>query len=134
MIITFITAAGQSVAFASTVLATPVLNFIIDGDTFSNPFTFTNNSTEGEQIVAFGIDLAGTGLVFDTVNGGVPNTTDGFPFTPLRNSDTLTGLIGTPVVADGASSFSLAFDDFDVGESFVFQIDVDPNTTSLFAG
>ncbi|MEP1200806.1 VPLPA-CTERM sorting domain-containing protein [Tateyamaria sp.] len=122
---TLTAAAGLSIALAGAAAATPSLDFIIDGNTFTQPFSFTNNSTGGEQIVGFGINLAGTDLVFDTATGGIPNSTIGVPFTPVGGSGVTTGLIGAPSVPDGATVFSIAFNDFGVGESFQFDIDVD---------
>lgn len=122
---TLTAAAGFAIALAGAAAATPSFDFIIDGDTFSLPFSFTNTSDAGEQIVAFGIDVDPAGLVFDTVDGGIPNGTNGGAFTPVGTSAADTGLISTPVVPDGATMFSLAFNDFGVGETFQFDIDVD---------
>ena len=46
---------------ATAAQAVPAFSFLIDGDTFSIPFQITNNSTDGESILKFGIDLAGAG-------------------------------------------------------------------------
>ncbi len=107
--------------------AAGLLTFIIDGDTFSQPFRITNNSTAGEKVVGFGFNLNPVPYVFDTVSGGVPNTSAGVPFGAVGGSGVLTGLVGSPVVPDGAKFFQIAFNDFDVGETFQFDIDVDPS-------
>lgn len=107
-------------------LAVPSLSFLIDGDTFTQPFSFTNNSDAGEMITAFSIDLAGTGLVFDPVNGGAPgNGSDGTAFAATGGTDLLTGLTGNTVV-DGGTTLDILFNDFDQGETFSFVLDVDP--------
>jgi PPE-repeat protein len=110
--------------FGTTAQAVPSFSFIIDDDTFSNPFSFTNTSDSGENLIRFFIDLTGTGTVFDVVNGGVPNTSNGVPFTPSGGTDVTTGLTGNTVV-DGGSTLDLTFNDFAPGESFVFDVDVD---------
>jgi hypothetical protein len=66
-------AAVIALALSTPALADGNLRFVISGDTFQQPFTLTNNSTGGETILSFGIDLTGTGLVFDPVDGGAPN-------------------------------------------------------------
>jgi hypothetical protein len=103
------------------------LIFLIDGDTFTQPFSITNNSTAGESVLSFGFDLSGTGVVFDPEDEGPPgNGTLGTPFTPQGGSDVTTGLV-TPVnVVDGSTFFSMDFTNFGVGETFTWLLDVDP--------
>ncbi|PZQ62568.1 MAG: hypothetical protein DI570_10260 [Phenylobacterium zucineum] len=43
-------------------------------------------------------------------------------------------MVSSPVVPDQAQAFSLAFDDFDVGETFKFFIDVDAAGNSTIRG
>jgi hypothetical protein len=43
-----------------------------------------------------------------------------------------TGFTGVTGVFDGATSFTLSFDDFDAGESFSFNLDVDSPCNNLF--
>lgn len=117
--------AAVAVLCASSAQAITVLNFIIDGDTFSLPYQITNSSTAGESVVAFHLDLLGTGTVFDTVTGGIPNATIGVPFTPLAGTGVSTGLTSPATVADGSTVLDLAFSDFGPGEFFRWDIDVD---------
>lgn len=118
---------AASLLSVSPAQAAGVLTFLIDGDTFTQPFSITNNSTMGETVVGFGFDLTGTGYIFDTVDLGPPgNNTAGVPFTPVGGTGVSTGLIGAPVVADGATFFQIGFGAFGVGETFQFDIDVDP--------
>lgn len=105
--------------------ATPIMTFIIDGNTFAQPFTITNSSTGGERVTRFQLDLGTTEFVFDTVNGGVPNDTLGVPFTPSGGTEATTGLIGPVVVPDGSSLLDISFTDFDPGEFFSWDIDID---------
>jgi hypothetical protein len=103
------------------------LFFLIDGDTFTQPFAITNNSTAGETILEFGFNLAGTGVVFDPEDGGPPgNGTLGTPFTPQGGSDVTTGLVNPVNVVDGSTFFKMNFTDFGVGETFSWLLDVDP--------
>lgn len=120
----FAAAAVCCVSFGTAAHAVPSFSFIIDGDTFTQPFSFSNTSTGGENLLRFFIDLTGTGKVFDTVTGGVPNTTIGVPFTPRSGSDITTGLTGNTVV-DGGSTLNITFNDFQPTETFIFDIDVD---------
>ncbi len=119
-------------ALAALSLAAPAradgnLFFLIDGDTFTQPFAITNNSTAGERVLGFGFDLAGTGVVFDPVDLGPPgNNTAGTPFTPQGGSDVITGLVNPVNVVDGSTFFQMAFTDFQVGETFSWLLDVDP--------
>ena len=118
---------------AAPALADGRLSFVIDGDTFSQPFRIDNTSTAGETVLRFGLNLAGTGYAFDTVFGGGPQT--GFPdnaatpFASVGGSGALTGLVGPVTVSDTATSFVLNFTDFNVGEAFRWNIDVDPLTS-----
>jgi hypothetical protein len=114
-------------SFSTAAYADGGLFFLIDGDTFTQPYSITNTSTAGEFVVGFGINLTGTGLVFDPVDFGPPgNNTAGTPFTPQGGTDAITGLIGPVAVADGSLFLNLTFNDFDVGETFSWLIDVDP--------
>lgn len=115
-------------AIASVSVAAPMLSFIIDGDTFSQPYAITNSSTAGENVVRFQLDLstvAGPAVVYDTVNGGVPNSSGGVPFTPVGGDAALTGLVLPASVADGATLLDISFTDFNSSETFRWDIDVD---------
>lgn len=116
--------------------ATPSLSFLIDGDTFTQPFSITNTSTAGENVLRFQLDLAtipAGGFCYDTVNGGVCNTSGGVPFTPVGGTGTTTGLVPT-TVADGATLLDLSFTGFNAGETFSWDIDVDRASFSTVLG
>lgn len=121
-----------AIALPLAVMATPAsanggLSFIIDGDTFDQPYSVTNNSTAGEKVLRFGFDLTGTDYIFDTVTGGPPgNGTVGVPFTPRGMTGTDTGLVTPVTVADGAAFFQIDFTNFTVGKTFSWDIDIDP--------
>jgi len=120
-------AAAAALACSGPAMADGSLFFLIDGDTFNQPFSLTNNSTGGETILSFGFDLSGTGVVFDPVTGGPPgNGTAGVPFTPVGSSGVTTGLTGSPTIVDGSTFFQIFFNSFNVGETFSFLLDVDP--------
>ena len=108
--------------------ATPSLYFFIDGDTYTQPFSITNNSDDGEFVIRFYLNVGDSDLepmIFDTATYGPPyNNTIGVPFTPVGGSDTTTGLIPT-TVADGSPDMDIYFTDFDAGETFWWDIDVD---------
>jgi len=120
-------ACAMTMSIAAPAQADGNLFFLIDGDTFTQPFAITNNSTAGETILEFGFNLAGTGVVFDPVDFGPPgNNTLGTPFQPLGGSDATTGLVNPVTVVDGSTFFSMDFTNFDVGETFSWLLDVDP--------
>jgi hypothetical protein len=118
-------AAAAIAGAACSAQATPEVYFLIDGDTFTENFSVTNQSSAGERIVRFQLNLAPVNMVFDTVNLGLPNNgTAGVPFTPLNGTALTTGLVPT-VVADGSQLLDLLFGDFNATESFEWAIDVD---------
>ena len=100
------------------------LSFIVSGTLINSPYSITNTSAAGEKIVGFGLSLAGLPLVFDTVDGGVPNVGFGQQFQAYTGGVS-TGLVSSPFVPDGAKSFFISFNDFDPGETFQWLIDVD---------
>ena len=118
--------AAPLLALAAPAAADGGLTFLIDGDTFTQPFTITNTSTAGERVLRFGFDLGSSGFLFDTVTGGPPgNGTAGVPFTPVGGA-AATGLVGPVTVGDGATFFQIDFTGFGPGESFSWDIDIDP--------
>ncbi|MEW5687053.1 MAG: PEPxxWA-CTERM sorting domain-containing protein [Pseudomonadota bacterium] len=127
-VLSVLAAAALAIAAPSIAQAKGGVTFLINGDTLSQPFAFTNTSDAGERIVGFGFDLrtiANRSYVFDTAGSGSQ------AFEAAQGTGALTGLVGSPVVPEGAQAFSLAFTDFDVGETFRFNIDVDTATQSV---
>ena len=122
---TAISAAALALA-SQAALATPALFFIIDGDTFFNPFSITNQSDAGERVTRFQLNIAPANMVFDTVDNGPPgNGTAGVPLTPRSGTEVTTGLVMPATVADGSAVMDISFTGFDALESFVWDIDVD---------
>jgi hypothetical protein len=112
--------------------AAVVLTFQINGDTFGVPFSITNNSTAGEKVTGFHLNLAPTGTFFDTADSA-PGFPGSIPFSPVGSSGVLTGLVSSPSVPDGSTLLDLAFNGFDPGETFSFDLDVDrPNTATVY--
>ncbi len=118
---------AAAMAFASQLaLATPSVFFLVNGNTFSQPFSFTNQSSNNERITRFQLDLAPANMIFDTLDDGPPNNgTSGLELTPQNGTDVATGLLPGGNPADGASLLDLHFNDFDVTETFSWKIDVD---------
>ena len=116
---------------AGAAQATPSLSFVIDGDTFNNPYSITNNSTAGETVLRFNLNLAsastGGPYCFDTVAGGPcnPNPQSPTAFQPVGGTNITTGLTSPASVTDGAQVLDLFFNNFNVGETFRWNIDVD---------
>lgn len=115
--------------------ATPTVNFLIDGDTFNSPYSIKNTSNAGEKITRFVLDLStitsGGPFCFDTVLGGACNASPQSPlaFAPRNNSAALTGLSSPSSVTDGSKLLDLNFSDFNAGETFTWDIDVDSATS-----
>lgn len=126
---------------SSIVLATPMFSFIIDGNTFTQAYRIDNTSDANEMVTRFQLDLstitAGT-FCFDTLaalnttcNTGITNTglaNAGVPFASVGGAAANTGLVGTDAAnnpADGASLLDISFTDFNSGEFFSWDIDVD---------
>lgn len=96
------------------------LIFRAEGDTFEQPMVLTNNSTQGEWLQTFVLDLTALGLEFDE------NLPTGKPFTASAASQALTGLVSsTSVVSADKKKLTLTFTDFAPGESISFVIDID---------
>jgi len=124
-----------SLLFATTVTlsgvahAIPSLSFIIDGDTFGVPYSISNNSTGGESVVRFNLNLgtipSGGPFCFDTLSGGACNPGPQLPlaFSPISPANV--GFTSPATVADGASVLDLLFDNFGAGKTFSWNIDVD---------
>ena len=94
------------------------LIFRAEGDTFAQSMVLTNNSTQGEWLQTFVLDLTALGLEFDI------SAQTGKPFTTPAASRTLTGLTGSVVSAD-KKKLTLTFTNFAPGESIPFVIDID---------
>lgn len=127
--------AASALALASSAsFAAPALYFLVDGDTFTQPFSITNQSTQAERVTRFQIDLAPTAMVFDTADFGAPgNDTLGVPFTPVGSDASLTGLVAGGNPADGSTLLDLSFGGFDAGETFRWNIDIDGSDTSVIS-
>jgi len=113
------------------------LVFTADGDTFVQPMTLTNNSTQGELIQTFQFDVSGIGLQFDD------NPVTGKPFTVQGTSGTLTGLTSAVLSANkrvltltfNTDTTNPAAETFAPGETLRFVIDVDlagPQPAAIF--
>ena len=110
------------------------LTFLESGNTFpfgggQGAWSITNSSDPGVDITSFHFDTTPAGKIYNTVTGG------SFPFTPYNGTDTLTGLQtvdGTAVppypnnvVPDYSSVLDLTFNNFNSGETFSWDVDMD---------
>lgn len=102
-----------------------IVTLDIDGNTAFNPFTLISSASNTANITSFTFDLSTLGLVFDPETGGTFANGNGVAFTPRSNSDSITGLVAPYDVTDGATIFTQFFTDFNPGESFIWDIDVD---------
>ena len=122
------------------------LSFLIDGDTFTQPWLLTNSSASSVDITRLTLDIAPSGNIWDST-AAAPGASFS-PFQPLNNSDITTGLTsvnGTLItagtnpltnsagtvlidggVADGTSILDLVFNGFAPQEQFTWNLDVDP--------
>ncbi len=92
------------------------IEFVVDGDTFTQPFRFTNLAANGEFVTRMFIDIAPAELQFDE------DPTTGKPFQALAGSDVVTGLSGALTTP---STLDMTFLDFAPGEEIVWEIDLD---------
>lgn len=123
-------AAGVA-AIAAPAHADGGLTFVITGDPFYDPFAITNTSTAGETVVGFGISLIAP-FGFDTVRGGF-GVHGARAFAPNAAAAAATGYTGPAAFADGSTAINFTFSDFGVGESFIWDIDVDgPDEATVF--
>lgn len=127
---------AMAVLAAGAAQAIPSLSFIIDGDTFNNPYSITNNSTAGETVLRFNLDLgtatSGGAYCFDTISGGPCNPDNNqspAAFQSLGGTNVTTGLTAPATVADGTQVLDLFFNDFNAGETYSWYIDVDSATS-----
>ena len=118
-----------SATLTSVAHAIPSLSFIIDGDTFGQPYSITNQSTGGESVIRFSLDLgtipSNGPFCFDTIGGGACNPTPQSPlaFSALNPSNV--GFTGPATVPDGATILDMFFSNFGTGKTFNWNIDVD---------
>lgn len=120
--------AGMLVAGVSgVVLANPTLfSSQVIGATSNNNGAWTITNQSNALVTTCTIDLSPIGLVFNT-------TDDVGVGTDFESADTATTMLTAPEadglddadVPDGASSFTMTFNEFDPGETFTFGIDVD---------
>lgn len=123
-------AAAAAFVLPSAAQATGALTFIVDGDTFGAPYSITNNSTAGEKVIGFGITLIAP-LGFDTVDGGF-GIDSSLAFS-VNSGGAATGYTGPASFVDGASTIAFTFSDFNSGESFIWDIDVDqPSIATVY--
>lgn len=94
------------------------LIFRAEGDTFEQSMVLTNNSTQGEWLQTFVLDLTTLGLEFDEA------LATGKPFTASAADRTATGFVNSVVSAD-KKTLTLTFADFAPNESISFLIDID---------
>lgn len=127
--------AAAGLALVSTVsLATPVVEFLMDGDTFRNSFSLTNQSTANELITGVTINLR-TGFVFNTISASDQNLGQAFTSSSNSNNDPLLDLAHSSLPQDQGWAMSLAFSNFDGQPSsffscgalcqFIWNVDVD---------
>jgi hypothetical protein len=124
--------AAGACAFASPAMADGGLTFQIAGDTFGAPYSITNTSTAGERVLGFGISLISP-FGFDTVNGGF-GVDNALAFSTSGGSALTTGYTGPASFSDGATKLDFTFSNFDVGETFTWEIDVDQPSIAAVIG
>lgn len=97
-----------------------VIRFV---DASPDLFIIENKSLEAWTLLSleFRMQNSRGRVVFDTDEGG-PGANEPQQFAPVDNE---VGLMGAPVVADGAEEMRLNFANFAAGRRFVFTIDVD---------
>ncbi len=113
-------------SFAGFAQATPMASGVIeDGSTYTNTnaFQFTNNSTDGENIIKLVWDLTPINGFFDSY-GTTPGT-DPKPLTLGATSDNVGHVFPSNEELDGTSIFEVFFSSFNSGDTFIFGVDTD---------
>ena len=116
-------------SFSPVASAIPILSFSIDGNTAFEPFNIHNQSTNGEYVTAFHLDISSTGACFDVTDQRADacpgNAANGLvEFGAHGGTGAQTGLV-PPTVNDGDTVLDFLFTDFAPGESLSWFLDVD---------
>jgi hypothetical protein len=86
-----------------------------------------NTGDPAIKLTSVGINFGASGFFIDTATGGfgAPELFGSFPFSPSFLDSLATGFSGPINQPDGATAFTLNFNDFGSGKSFSFGVDVD---------
>lgn len=132
-----------SVASFCANAATIEIEFTIQGNTWDQAYTVTNNSTDGIQIEQFVFDLRplyANSVCFDDATVGTCHTSGGTNFTSASASQaTDTGLVSA-ILEDATGGIdeydllSIVFGDFDPGETYSWFIDIDDQPDGTIYG
>lgn len=95
------------------------VDFVVDGDTFSQPFSITNQSAPGQTLERFVLDIEPSGLEFDI------DPITGRPFAPANGTEVTTGFAPPANVMQSGTVLDISFTDFDPFERFDWNIDLD---------
>lgn len=120
---------AATLSFSGAASAIPMASFSIDGDTAFESFSISNGSNSGELVTGFHLNISSTGACFDVTDlptDACPgNANNGLlEFAARNGSDLITGLL-PPSVNDGDTILDFLFSDFNAGEYFVWDLDVD---------
>lgn len=106
------------------------IDFFIDGNTWNSEFLVENNSSAGLDIIQFAFDLrplASSSVCFDE-SASDCHSSGGVDFTPTNFADAGFDSYSILDAAGGIDSYdflTVAFNDFNAGESFGWKIDID---------
>ena len=114
------------------------VDFTVDGDTWLKPWSITNNSTNGVEIDKFIFDLRPLMTYCFDISGTDCNQSSGTMFTP--DSGTAATGYDSYLLSDEPGGLAnhdfleINFDDFGLGETFQWLIDVDALSGSTVYG
>lgn len=105
------------------------IDFIVDGNTFSQPWSVSNNSTDNVLLESFVFDLRPLSTYCYDIDSSDCNSSAGVAFTPDSGS-AATGFVNATVTNEpGGLNYydflQINFSDFGQGETFSWDIDVD---------
>lgn len=108
------------------------IDFTVDGNTFTQPWSVTNNSTDGVLLESFVFDLRPLSTYCYDINDGLGcrgNSNIGIEFSPASGA-LATGYVNSTVTNEaGGLDFydflQINFNDFGFGETFSWSLDVD---------
>ena len=114
------------------------IDFLVDGDTYTQPWAISNNSTDGVLLESFVFDLRPLNTYCYDISRNDCNSSYGVNFQSVSGSGA-TGFLAANVTDEPGGPnnkdfLQINFNDFGQGETFTWDIDVDSTANSTVYG
>lgn len=114
------------------------IDFLVDGDTYTQPWSISNNSTDGVLLESFVFDLRPLNTYCYDLSSSDCNSSLGVAFSAVNGSAS-TGFVNATVTDEPGGLahndfLKIDFNDFGQGETFQWDIDVDSTANSTVYG